>query len=139
MSPKQQTFVREYLVDLNATAAYKRAGYRGRGRAAENAASRMLGNAVVQTAIKEALAERQKRTEIKVDTVVQETWNNYQRCVVAGQFGAANKALELLGRHVGAFPNKHEHTGTDNSPIPSPSCDSTVTSALTERDRRIVA
>jgi phage terminase small subunit len=43
LSPKQKRFVDEYLIDTNATAAYKRAGYKCQGRAAENAASRMLG------------------------------------------------------------------------------------------------
>lgn len=51
MTPKQQLFVDEYLKDRNATAAYKRAGYKGTGRTAANNASRMLGNAGVATAI----------------------------------------------------------------------------------------
>ena len=29
LTPKQQAFVQEYLVDLNASAAYRRAGYKG--------------------------------------------------------------------------------------------------------------
>jgi hypothetical protein len=64
------------------------------------------------------LKARAERTEITTDLVVQETWNNYQRCVEAEEFGAANKALELLGRHTGAFPNKHEHSGPNGSAIP---------------------
>ena len=50
--------------------------------------------------------------------MVQETWKNYQRCVEAEEFSAANKALELLGRHTGAFPNKHEHSGPNGDAIP---------------------
>ena len=118
LSDKQQAFVREYLIDLNATAAYKRAGYKGTGHTAEANAQRMLRNAEVKAAIDAAIAERNKRTEITVDLVVQETWTNYQRGVGAEEFSAANKSLELLGRHVGAFPNKHEHSGKDGSPIP---------------------
>ncbi len=45
LTAKQKTFVNEYLVDLNATAAYKRAGYTVRGNAAEANASRLLRNA----------------------------------------------------------------------------------------------
>ena len=33
------------------------------------------------------------------------------------QGSVANKALELLGRHAGMFPNRHEHTGKDGEPI----------------------
>ena len=38
---RQARFVAEYLIDLNATAAYKRAGYRARGHSAEVNASRL--------------------------------------------------------------------------------------------------
>jgi hypothetical protein len=110
--------VREYLIDLNATAAYKRAGYKSRGKNAETAAGQIYRNIQVQAAINAAIADRNKRTEITMDLVVQETWTNYQRCVGADEFSAANKSLELLGRHVGAFPNKHEHSGPDGCPIP---------------------
>lgn len=70
LSAKQQAFVREYLIDMNATAAYKRAGYKGEGKTAENNASRMLGNAGVQKAIQEALTARAARTELKADDVL---------------------------------------------------------------------
>ena len=60
LSVKQQVFVQEYLIDLNATAAYKRAGYKGTGRTAANAASRMLGFAGIKEAIAEALAKRER-------------------------------------------------------------------------------
>jgi phage terminase small subunit len=59
--------VREYLIDLNATAAYKRAGYKGKGRAAQNAASRMLGFVGVDAAIQEAMKERANRLQITAD------------------------------------------------------------------------
>jgi phage terminase small subunit len=39
---KQDEFVRHYLVDLNATAAYRRAGYGARGNSAEVNAARLL-------------------------------------------------------------------------------------------------
>jgi len=72
LTPKQQAFVREYLIDLNATAAYKRAGYLATGRAAENNASRLLGNAGVREAIATGMASRSKRTEVEADHVLQE-------------------------------------------------------------------
>ena len=118
LSRKQQAFVREYLLDLNATAAYKRAGYKCTGRAAENAASRMLGFVGVKAAINAALAERNQRTEITADLVVQETWTTYQEAREAGKFSAAVTALHLLGKHAGAFPEKHEHSGPDGGAIP---------------------
>lgn len=70
MSPKQQRFVEEYLIDLNATAAAKRAGYSE--RTAQEQSSRLLSNVMVQQAIQAAQESRSKRTEIKADAVLAE-------------------------------------------------------------------
>ncbi|QGP80014.1 terminase small subunit [Sphingobium sp. CAP-1] len=72
LSPKQQRFVEEYLVDLNATAAYRRAGYAAKGNAAEVNANRLLRNAKVAAAISAAMAARSERTEISQDMVIRE-------------------------------------------------------------------
>lgn len=72
LTPKQQRFIEEYLIDLNASAAYQRAGYQARGNAAEVNASRLLRNAQVQAAIRAAQAARARRTEINADRVAQE-------------------------------------------------------------------
>lgn len=70
LTPKQKRFVAEYLVDLNATAAAKRAGYSEK-TACEQAA-RLLANVKVQTAVQEAEQARQERTEITQDMVLRE-------------------------------------------------------------------
>lgn len=71
LTDKQKRFVAEYLVDLNATAAAKRAGYSEK-TACEQAA-RLLANVKVQTAVQEAKQARQERTEITQDMVLRET------------------------------------------------------------------
>ena len=58
LTPKQARFVAEYLIDLNATAAYKRAGYDAKGNAAEAGASRLLSNAKVAQAIQASIDKR---------------------------------------------------------------------------------
>lgn len=68
LTPKQQRFVKEYLVDLNATQAAIRAGYSA--KTAESAGSRLLRNVKVQAAIQQAMADRLKRTEIDADYVL---------------------------------------------------------------------
>ena len=71
LTPKQQRFVEEYLIDLNATQAYIRAGYATKNEdTASVMASRLLGNDKVQTAIQEALRARQERTKIDADYVL---------------------------------------------------------------------
>ncbi len=70
MTEKQQCFVSEYLIDLNATQAAIRAGYSA--KTADQQGSRMLANVKVQQAISEAMAERSRRTGVNQDRVVME-------------------------------------------------------------------
>lgn len=70
LTPKQERFVQEYLVDLNATAAAIRAGYSR--KTANRIASENLSKPDIQTAIQEAKQARSQRTEITQDMVIQE-------------------------------------------------------------------
>ncbi len=70
LTPMQQRFVEEYPVDLNATHAARRAGYSK--KSASRLGCRLLDNADVAEAIRKALRERSKRTEITADKVVQQ-------------------------------------------------------------------
>lgn len=72
MTPKQQRFVEEYLIDLNATQAAIRAGYSA--KTAEAQASRLLSNVKVSAAITRAQSARSERTEITADMVLQHWW-----------------------------------------------------------------
>jgi phage terminase small subunit len=72
LTPRQELFVREYLIDLNGTTAYRRAGYRGNDNACAVNASRLLRNDKVAKAIEAARAERTRRIEINQDTVLRE-------------------------------------------------------------------
>lgn len=62
LPPKQQRFVEEYLIDLNATQAAIRAGYSA--RTAEQQGPRLLGNIRVAEALREAQAARSEKTRI---------------------------------------------------------------------------
>jgi phage terminase small subunit len=70
MTPKQEAFVREYLIDLNATQAAIRAGYSP--ATANEQASRLLANVSVAAAVQEAKNKRAARTEITQDRVLAE-------------------------------------------------------------------
>lgn len=63
---KQERFVQEYLVDLNATQAAVRAGYRG------STGSRLLARPEVAAAVDRAMEERARRTEVTQDRVIRE-------------------------------------------------------------------
>lgn len=70
LTPKQKRFVAEYLVDLNATAAARRAGYSA--KTADRIGPELLGKTCVSEAIQQAIREREKRTEITQDMVLRE-------------------------------------------------------------------
>lgn len=70
LGDRQSKFVDEYLIDLNATQAYIRAGYSARG--AEVSAHRLLRIPKVQVVLEKRMKERSVRTGITVDRVLQE-------------------------------------------------------------------
>lgn len=70
MTEKQKRFVEEYLIDLNATQAAIRAGYKVDN--ARQIATENLAKPYIAEAIKKALAERSRRTGINQDRVIQE-------------------------------------------------------------------
>ncbi len=73
LTAKQQKFIDEYLIDLNATRAYKAAYPKCKSDEAANAASsRLLRNVKVQEQITIEQQDIQDRTKITQDRVVQE-------------------------------------------------------------------
>lgn len=70
LNEKQQRFVEEYMIDLNATQAAIRAGYSV--KSASDIGGQLLGKTHVQRAIARAKAERSRRTGITSDRVLQE-------------------------------------------------------------------
>jgi phage terminase small subunit len=68
ITPKQQSFVDEYLIDLNATQAAVRAGYSP--RTADRIGSELLGKTWVAAAVRAAKAARSDRTKIDADWVL---------------------------------------------------------------------
>ena len=143
LTPKQKIFADEYLIDLNATRAY-RAAYPSikKDETAAQAGSRMLRNVKVAKYISERMQERRQRTEVTQDMVVRELaaiafskatdyaavkngtvvikntaeLSDEQISAIAGIKEGANgievklndkeKALELLGRHLGMWNDK---------------------------------
>lgn len=151
MTEKQKIFADEYLIDLNATRAYLVAYPSVRKeKTAAQAGSRMLRNVKVQKYIADRMQERQKRTEITQDRVLEElaaiafaratdyaevkdecvrikdtdSLTDQQIKAIAGikegKFGIElklndkEKALELLGRHLGMFKDKVEVSGLED-------------------------
>jgi phage terminase small subunit len=70
LTPKQEMFAKEYLIDLNATQAAIRAGYSK--RTARSQGQRLLTNVDIAKVINAAMAKRSERTDIKADDVIRE-------------------------------------------------------------------
>jgi phage terminase small subunit len=70
LTPKQQLFVNEYLVDLNATQAAIRAGYNN--KTAYSIGQENLKKPDIQSAIQYAMSRREERTKLTQDRVLQE-------------------------------------------------------------------
>lgn len=73
MEPRQERFVEEYLVDLNATQAAIRAGYSE--KSARQMGAENLSKPSIQAAIAQAQQERAERTGITADRALREAWN----------------------------------------------------------------
>lgn len=101
--PKQQRFVQEYLIDLNATQAYLRAGYSVSKRVAAANASELLTKPNVAAAVaagRLALAEVTGWTQRRV---IEELETN-MKAGRAEDLASSNKAIELIGKHLGMWP-----------------------------------
>ena len=70
LTPRQQRFVDEYPIDLNATQAAIRAGYSA--RTANKIGAQLLAKPLVAQAIQAALAARAARVQVQADDVLRE-------------------------------------------------------------------
>lgn len=70
LTPKQERFCQEYLIDLNATQAAIRAGYSA--KTAHEIGAQNLAKLSIAARISELQQERSERTQIKADAVLKE-------------------------------------------------------------------
>lgn len=133
MTLEQARFVEEYLKDLNATQAAIRAGY-SRKYACEYAKKSLMKNPKIRAAIQEGMDKRSKKAEITAEYVLTGLKDVADRCMQAvpvmtrgknpvqvtdedgngvWQFDStgANRALELLGKHLVLFSDKIQVDG----------------------------
>jgi phage terminase small subunit len=134
LTPKQERFIEEYLVDLNATQAAIRAGYSE--KTAYSIGQENLNKPEIAAAIESARKKLSERTEITQDWVLSTLKTVTDRCmqvtpvldrkgspvfvenaegdlVPAFVFNAAGatRATELLGKHIGMFGDSLKLSG----------------------------
>lgn len=109
MTPKQQRFVEEYLIDLNAKHAAIRAGYAA--RTAEQQGYQLLQHPSVAAAVADRIEQRSEQTGIDAAWVLRKAVELHESAMAAGAYAPAKGALELIGKHINvqAFREQHEH------------------------------
>jgi len=115
LTPKQQRFVDEYLIDLNATQAAIRAGYSE--KTAKEIGSENLTKPNIAKAIQEAQSRLSNKAQVTVEMVVQGLLKEAQDYAKGSTQSARVSAWAHLGKHLGMFKDKIEHSGDPNNPI----------------------
>lgn len=131
LTEKQQRFCDEYLIDLNATQAAIRAGYKE--KTAYSMGQRLLKNVEVQNQLQKRKLDRVERTEITQDMVL---------------FELANIAFSNVADYAGIVEKdvmiEHEGTETplldnDGNPVKYRTVEPVLTADLTENQKRALA
>ena len=102
LTPKQQAFVNEYLVDLNATQAAIRAGYKEKN--AYQIGAENLRKPQIQKALQEAREAREKATQYNADWIMAQIAK-----IAEDEEQVARdrlKALELMGKRYGIWDKR---------------------------------
>ena len=119
LTDKQARFAEEYLVDGNATAAALRAGYKT--RSAYQSGYNNLHDPEVLARIAKVQQAITRRTEITVDKILSDLEGIRDKAIEAGQYSAAARCSELIGKHIGMWPDKtrltHEFSNLTDSEL----------------------
>lgn len=115
MTPKQNRFVDEFLVDLNATQAAIRAGYSA--RTAEQQGPRLLGNVEIAAAVQAAQQARSERLQITQDDVLRGLRREATLSGENSSHAARVSAWGLIGKHLGMFVERRQQLGENGEAV----------------------
>jgi phage terminase small subunit len=129
LTDKQKRFCEEYLIDLNGTQAAIRAGYSS--KTANEQAARLLANVSVSKHVKELQEKLSDKLQISSEWVLRRFKEISDRAMTAepvmikvdgfmvesGEYtfdsAGANKATEMIGKHLGFFETHNKQKATD--------------------------
>jgi len=110
LTNKQEMFCKEYLVDLNATQAAIRAGYKPDNAAVTGCENLIKPN--VAARIQELMNKRSEKTEITAEWVLKGIESLTNELRQHEDPSKAYKGYELLGKHLKLFTDKIEQETT---------------------------
>ena len=108
LTPKQAAFVREYLVDLNAAAAARRAGYSE--KTARKIGQENLTKPDIAAAIEAAQSERAERLQLTADDVLKGLHAEATYDGEGSSHSARVQAWAHIGKHLGMFTDRVDLT-----------------------------
>ena len=116
LNEKQKQFCEEYIIDLNGTQAAIRAGYSA--KTANEQAAQLLAKLSIQEYIQKIKNQRSERVKYSQDELMRDILEVKNRCMQANPVldkegnetgvwkfdsNGANKALDMLAKHVGFY------------------------------------
>jgi len=120
LTNKQKKFIDEYMIDLNASAAYVRAGYSP--KLSNTNATKLLQNTIIAEEIK----KRQELSAIKAEVTREEIISDLKKikddCKAKSEWPPhALRAIEILNKMLGFNEaDKHEYTIFKEQPLFGP-------------------
>jgi len=113
LSSKMALFVEEYMIDLNASEAVLRAGYKT--KTPNRLGTELLRHPLVSASISKRKETRSNRLELTADYVLTKLVDIVEKS--EDNPTAALRGLELLGKHLGLYRDRQEISGPDGGAI----------------------
>ena len=99
LTPEEEIFCREYLLSGNATQAMKATGYEGKN--ASVIGSKWLRRPRVQKKLSRMRTRDEVQADMTRDIYLKMLKDTYERAMGDGDYSGANRAMELMGKHLG--------------------------------------
>lgn len=115
LTGKQQAFIHWYVsaeVNLNATEACRRAGYKGSDTAMRVMGSKLLANASVRREVDARIKQAMKGGDVTIEGTLRKVTVIGDKALAAGQYAPAAKCAELHGKYLKMWTERIEHVQT---------------------------
>ena len=104
LTGRQELFCQEYIKDLNSKAAAKRAGYSD--KVADAKSYQFLRMERIKNRISELKQESMRRLQLDADDILRRLVRIADQTEQSGDYNAAIRSLELLGKHKALWTDK---------------------------------
>lgn len=115
LTGKQEKFVEEYLIDMNASAAARRSGYKA--SVSQKTGWGLLQKPHVQKALKARQLLAVEKSHVSPEWVLRKIAKTIAAAEAEGKHNEVLRGCELLGRHHSLFVDRTEVSGPDGDAI----------------------